>query len=125
MAPTNNQFLNFVAELIKRFATKSPKFFKVLQIILGAVTAVTGLPELLTWLSIPLPAWMTYLSNSGVAWATLSAFLMALLPADTPVVAQTQDGTQLKATNEAKLPFTAKAEEKAEEKKPTDVPTVK
>lgn len=115
--PQNNQLINFLQELIQRFATKSPKFFRVWQLLLSVLTAVTGLPEALQALHITLPGSLSILQNSTVAWASSAALVMSMLTTQSKPTAVKEDGTLLKETDAAKLPFTAANEVKTAAKK--------
>lgn len=119
----DNVFISFIKELIQRFATKSPKFFRVLQIIAGAVTAVTGIPALLSAYKIPLPEAVTFLQNKYAGSIALGMFIASMLTTQSKIVGVDPAGQPLKKTNEDLLPFTAKQEQKKVEQKPVDTLT--
>ena|ERR1700742_2728714 len=106
----SNPLVAFLAEIFGRISAKSPKFFVIWQYISGAVAAVSGLPALLTSLSINLPPAMTVLENKTVAIAASVGFFMSLMPAQGKTVTTDSSGAPLKTTNAAKLPFTDAAE---------------
>jgi hypothetical protein len=92
--------IDFIVEVIKRFGSKSPKFFVILQYISFAVTLVTGLPELIEWLNsfglnLHLPEALVVLQSKVTAIAGIIAWIISKL---------TVDETQLNKT----LPITDK-----------------
>jgi hypothetical protein len=113
MQPSNNVLVAFLQELLQRFATKSPKFFRIWQLVLSIVTAVTGLPETLQMLGITLPPSLCFFENKIVAACTAGAFFMSLLTTQSKPVAIMENGELLKKTNEKQLPFTAEMEHRA------------
>lgn len=108
----NTILLDFLKELILRLGTKQPKFFKIIGIISMATALATGLPGLFDELHIHLPSWATILQNRIIGIAATTAFFIAKLTTQSKVVAVTEGGDILKKTNDDKLPFTSKAEEK-------------
>lgn len=76
---------NFWIQLIKRFFSSNPKFFKYIQYVSLAISAITGLPELLGYLGIPLTGiWLTF-ANKAIALSGIIAAVIAQLPnPDTP-----------------------------------------
>ena len=116
MIPTNNLFAAFLKEMLQRFFTKSPKFFKIFQLLSGACTAVTGLPEFLQMFKINLPPALTVLENKAVAYAAMGVFFTALMTSQSKPAATKDDGGILKQTDETKLPFTAATEVKMADK---------
>lgn len=119
----DNIFIAYIKELIQRFATKSPKFFRILQMIAGAITAITGLPPLLAYYHIPLPEAVTFLQNKYAGLISFGFFLASLLPSQNKIAGVDETGKPLTSTNEKLLPFTAKHEEKKVEEKPVEVLT--
>ena len=75
----DNKFLNFLVEIAQRLKAKSPKFFQVLQWISGIATAITGLPEFLTFIGINLPQGWMITANKTVAIAAGTAWLISKL----------------------------------------------
>jgi hypothetical protein len=74
----------FIIELVQRFATSNPKFFKVIQTISAAVAIVAFIPDLAAYLEIGLPEWVTVLNDKAVKIGALTAFIMAQLPNEQP-----------------------------------------
>lgn len=109
---TNNLFINWLAENLKRLFTKSPKFFLVWTWVSGLLVAITGIPEALDFFGVILPPALEVLANKAVAMASGGAFFMSLLTTQSTPVALTNDGEMLKKTDENKLPFTSRCEKK-------------
>lgn len=124
MIPTNNLFVAFLKELFLRFSTKSPKFFRIFQLISGVCGAVTGLPEVLSGLGISLPENLTVLQNKAVAYAAMGVFFTSLMTSQSKTMGTKEDGTVLKQTDDTKLPFTAANEVKVAAKMPDDKPVL-
>ena len=70
----------FLVELLQRFATKNPSFFKWIQTISGAVAIVAFIPDLLAFLDIAAPSWLDVLHDKTVKVGALTAIIMAQLP---------------------------------------------
>jgi len=70
----------FLVELLQRFATKNPSFFKWIQTISGAVAIVAFIPDLLAFLDIAAPSWLDVLHDKTVKVGALTAILVAQLP---------------------------------------------
>lgn len=125
MVPTNNLFIAFLKELFLRFSTKSPKFFKIFQLISGVCAAVTGIPEVLTSFGVHLSPELMSLQNKAVAYASMGVLFTSLMTTQSKPAATQEDGTILKKTDENKLPFTAANEvniaAKMEDSKPVVV----
>lgn len=124
MVPTNNLFAAFLRELFQRFFTKSPKFFKIFQLISGACTAVTGLPAFLQMFGINLPPELMVLQNKAVAYAAMGVLFTSLMTTQSAPAATKEDGSILKQTDEKKLPFTAANEVKMADKMKDEKPIV-
>jgi len=73
----------FLVELIQRLASKSPKFFQVIQIISGIVAIIAFLPELLVYLSVAVPEWALTLNSLAMKVGALTALIVARLPNQT------------------------------------------
>lgn len=123
MNQNQNPFIAWFVELANRFATKSPKFFKVLQFVSGAVTAIAGIPALFAIYNIPLPEAFTFFQNKYAGAIALGMFIISLLPTQSKIVGMDEAGSPLKSTNEKALPFTAQQEEKKMDEKPVEVLT--
>ena len=110
----NNVFILFLKENLQRLFTKSPLFFKIWTLITGVLVLITGLPDLITWITsggITIPdLWNSYITNA-VAWASRAGLLMSMLTTQsTPITLN--NGDVVKVTDTKALPFTAKAEQK-------------
>lgn len=73
----------FLLELISRFATKNPVFFKWIQLLSGIVAIVAFLPDLFTYLEIASPSWLESLHSTALKIGALTAIVMAQLPNET------------------------------------------
>lgn len=89
----------FFAELVGRLFSKTPAFFKVIQVVSTIVAVITGLPTILTSLSITLPSSITGLENNVVAICGLVSLFISSLPVATVAPTATVTPTA--------LPFTA------------------
>lgn len=119
METQNNDLMlkikNFLVETAQRFFTKSPKYFVILQWIAGIALGITLLPELLQQNGIVLPSFLAWLANPTLAWIAgtfLAAFKLTTQSKATGVL---DNGSVVKLTNAAALPFTAATENKAAE----------
>ena len=74
----------FLVELLQRFATKNPTFFKWIQTISGIVAIVAFLPDLFAYLDITSPSWLEVLHSKAVKIGALTAIIMAQLPNEQP-----------------------------------------
>lgn len=114
--------LNFFTELINRLKSKSPKFFKILQLFAALLTFAGYVPSMLkVWFNVQVPD-HTITLFEDIAKYSAGFFAAAFLPTQSKSVAMTEDGDILKTTNEKTMPFTAAAEVKVEEKKVNDLP---
>lgn len=66
-----NLIIAFLSELIIRLKSKSPRFFVILQYIGIAAFVITGLPELLSFFGITLPASLSVFASKAIAAASL------------------------------------------------------
>lgn len=110
-------FISFLQELFTRLATKSPKFFKIFQIISGALVMVTGLPGFFEQIGVNLPDYLMMFQNKLVAYAAVGSLFASLLTTQSKIVGKTDNGEPIKQTDEKKLPFTAQIEAREAEKK--------
>jgi hypothetical protein len=109
----NNMALDFLREFLNRLVTKSPRFFKILQVIFGLLTFVSYVPSMLQrWFGVEVPG-STITLLEDIAKYSAGFFAALLLPVKQVPVAQTPEGEAIKVTDEKKMPFTAKAEAKA------------
>lgn len=102
---TVNTVVAFFAELVGRLFSKTPAFFKVIQIVSTVVAVITGLPTVITSLGITLPASIVGLENNVIAICGLVSLFISSLPVSTPVATS---GTA--TSSSAALPFTATKE---------------
>lgn len=75
---------NFFIELIARFLTKNPKFFRILQLvalILGGLSA--GLTYVVNQ-NVELPGIISWLQNTVVQIVALVTLILAQLPNESP-----------------------------------------
>lgn len=108
----NNQFINFLVELIKRFGGPTPKFFKILQ-LLGAVAALIGfIPFIIQKLNINLSVNWSNGLQIALQVAGIITAVGTQLTNQSSIAAVTNTGHQLKATNDNILPFTTIVEKK-------------
>lgn len=119
-----SQVLSFFIELFHRLRTKSPKVFRVLQVFAGSLTFAGYVPSMLQrWFGVEVPGYTITMCEDISKYAA-GFFVAALLPVKTPPIAQTKEGEPVQVTDEKKLPFTAKAEEKAIKEAVPPVPVV-
>lgn len=71
--------MNFLTETIKRFLSKNPSYFKVINIILGITIILTGLPDMLAELQITLPVWASVFASKTIAVAAIFGRLLTQL----------------------------------------------
>jgi hypothetical protein len=107
--------IDFFRELVNRFFSKSPRFFKVLQVFSACLTFAGYVPSILKrWFGVELPEPTVTLCKDIANYAGMF-FLGVMLPVAQKPVAQTDTGEAIKVTDEKKMPFTAKAEAKVME----------
>lgn len=102
--PDSNAAVKFLAELVNRLFSKTPTFFKVIQIVSGLTVLIAGLPGFLESLGIPLPAALTLLESKIVAISGIVSFFIASLPVTTAGATS--------GTTSAALPFTTDKDKK-------------
>lgn len=109
-----NIVIKWLQETIQRLFTSSPLFFKIWTIISTILVLITGVPELVNFISgvITIPDLWNANITLAVAWAARAALFMSLLTTQSTPVLVTSEGTILKTTDDVKLPFTAIAEQK-------------
>ena len=105
----NNVLIAFLKENLNRLFTKKPRFFIWWQWLTGALSAVTGLPYVVSLFGT-LPPPLLALENKIVAACATGFFLASQLTSASPVATVTKDGAVLKQTDADKLPFTAQVE---------------
>ena len=113
---TPNPILAFLSEIVGRLGSKSPKFFKIIQIIAAIATLVPGIPAFLDYLGITLPDFLIAIENKTIAIAGLVATFISGLAVDTKhleahALSKNVSGENEKTVQvqiEEKLPFTEK-----------------
>lgn len=124
MKPLPQNILNWIQETLNRLFIKQPKYFKYWSWLSGAVVVVCGIPYVLVQFNIHLPEPFATLSNKAATAAATVAFVMSMLAVKAPTVGQTEEGSEIKVTNDKKMPFTANAEKKEVEKAVPPVQTI-
>lgn len=115
---------SFLIEFLYRLRTKSPKFFYVLSWIMAVLLVIAKIPYALKhWLNIEVASNFVEMGND-IAWIAGGFFAATVLPVKSPPVAQTKDGQPITVTDEKKMPFTAKSEEKQVEESVPPPPVV-
>jgi hypothetical protein len=76
---TTQQTWAFLKELIQRFFAKSPKFFKIIQVVSMVAFVVTGLPDLIAETGIVLPDYIVAIQNKVIAVASIVSFIISKL----------------------------------------------
>jgi len=118
----NSPVLQFFVELVNRIKSRSPRFFLVLQLFGASLTLAGYIPSMLQqWFNVDVPGNVISMCEDIAQYAT-GFFVAALLPSQSSAVAKTNDGDILKTTDTTKLPFTANAEIKADDKKTEEIP---
>jgi len=74
----------FITELIKRIASKNPKFFQVIQAVSATVAFVAFIPDLCAYLEIASPAWLEVVHDKAIKIGALTAIILAQLPNEQP-----------------------------------------
>lgn len=105
-----NMALAFLQELLQRFFTKSPLFFRIWQWISATAAIITGIPPLLVQWGITLPAPWDIASNKFIAALTTGMWVMSRLTTQSAIVAGKDGEPPLKQTSAGSLPFTAATE---------------
>lgn len=84
--------LDFAIEAVIRFFSKTPWFFKVLQVLTALVAIITGLPEFLASVGVDLPA----------AWEAVSSKIISVAALIGTIVAQFTTTIQVKEAEKLK-----------------------
>lgn len=100
--------LLFFKELIIRLGAKSPKFFKVIQTIALVAGLVTGVPALLEYFDVVLPAALEVIANKAVSIASFVALFIASLTVDPKVIKSTLTTFTVSDRRKVELPFSQK-----------------
>lgn len=115
--------LSFIIETINRITAKSPKYFRIWQLIMACLALAGYSPSILSLFHIHTSAEFVGTTKT-IGTYFMGFFSASLLTTQSKAIAMTESGEILKKTDENKLPFTAKVEEKAAEKtdlKPCDI----
>ena len=102
--------LAFFQELLQRFFTKSPLFFRIWQWISATAAILTGIPPLLVSWGITIPHPYDALSSKFIAALTTGMWVMSRLTTQSTIVAGKDGEPPLKQTTATDLPFTAATE---------------
>jgi hypothetical protein len=101
----------YLIELWNRLGARSPRFFQVLQWIFGALTFANLIPGALDrYFNVQMPDGMVNLC-SDIAKCTASFMAATFLPVRNKPIAAGESGV-LTVTEESKLPYTVKHENK-------------
>lgn len=115
--------LDFFKEIFNRIAIQSPAFFKVLMVIMASLTFAGYIPSMLQqWFDVRVSGNVIHLCEM-IAHYTTGFLIASGLTAKMPMVGQTESGIEVKVTDQNKMPFSAKAEQKeiANKMPPPDV----
>ena len=108
-----NMLIAFLQEFLQRFFTKSPKFFRIWQLITAIGAAITGIPEAAQQLGINIPSLISHPLGKFIAAISTGMFIMSALTTQSKIVGvDNSTGNVLKSTNSTDLPFTAAVENK-------------
>lgn len=108
-----NMLIAFFQELLQRFFTKSPKFFRIWQWITAIGASITGIPEAASQLGINIPSLISHPLGKFMAAVSTGMFIMSALTTQSKIVGtDATTGATLKITNGTDLPFTAANENK-------------
>jgi hypothetical protein len=103
----------FLKETFGRFMSKSPKYFRVWQIILGGLFAITLIPTFIN--ASPLADNMKAMFNGSIGsyiqWITFAGNIMLQLTTQSGLSVD-KTGDIVKTTDATVLPFTAVNEQK-------------
>ena len=78
----------FILELLARFFSKNPKFFRILQILACICAFITGIPALLHQYNIVLSPSLSIFENKTVAICAMVVAFFAQLPNEDQSVKQ-------------------------------------
>jgi hypothetical protein len=74
-----NDFLKFFADILARFISPTPKFFKIMQIIVTVITVLIGLPAFLEDTGVAIPEAWEAISSSIVFYGGLIILFISQL----------------------------------------------
>ena len=104
-----NMLIAFFQEVFQRFKTKSPKFFRIWQLITGLGAAITGIPATLQQFGVVIPPPYDVTANKVIAAVSTGMFIMSALTTQSTIVAGKDGEPPLKQTQD-NLKFTAATE---------------
>lgn len=114
-----NPLTDWLQETLNRLFIKQPKYFKYWTWLSVAGMVISGIPYALTALGITLPEPFASTSSKFISGVSIAMFWMSKLVVKSPPVGQTLQGSEIRVTDEKKMPFTAADEKKdVEETKP-------
>lgn len=100
MADQTNPIIAWLSETLQRLFSKSPKYFKIWNIILAALALIPQIPSFLALVHITVPTPWSETINNVISIAAGAAFFMSKLTV--------KDATAIASDPETnKLPFTA------------------
>lgn len=67
-------------EFIDRVLTENPKFFKYIELVSYLVALIAFLPDVLSFLEVPIPSFLETLHDKAIKVGAITAALMARLP---------------------------------------------
>lgn len=80
---------DFLVQLVKRFLSSTPKFFKVVKVLAIVTALIAGVPALLQNSGIVLPEAIQAIASKVVSISALvAAFIAQLTTTDTNILAQ-------------------------------------
>lgn len=83
----------FIIELLRRFISANPPFFKKIQLLSAIVVVITEIPNALEMLSITVPEWLLVVENKFVTLGAFITLVLAQTPnVDKPVVKTSDEG---------------------------------
>jgi hypothetical protein len=74
----------FLIEIYKRFSSKSPRFFVVMQWVSMIAFVVTGLPGVLQEMGVVLPGAWAEVQSKVIGWASAIAYFISKMPVADP-----------------------------------------
>lgn len=111
----SSPLLDFFREFFNRLSERSPKFFRILQLIFACLAVANYIPSMLQrWFNVEVPGHFITLCEDIAKYCT-GFFAASFLPVQQKPVAQTEEGKAIIVSDEKKLPFTAKAQEQVVE----------
>lgn len=113
MLNKSNPLVAFLIEIVMRMGQKSPKLFVYIQWTAAVVAAIAGIPSFLDGINVHVSGILLAVESKTVAIAALVGLFISMLPVKGDTVAVNPSGEAITMTDQSKLPFTAKVENKA------------